>query len=181
MPPQKRGIVFVGSSSIRMRKTLADDFPKHHVLNRGFGVSQMIDSAHVADRIVLPYQPRMVVVYAGGNDVNAGKSTGQILADFQTFVGKVRARLPETTIAYISIVGNPKRCAQIERVKAANGLIEKYIEKTPGLKYIDVFTRMLGDDGLPLPDIFLADRLHMNANGHKLWTGIIGRALPASD
>ncbi len=179
--PEKGGIVFIGSSSIRLWKTLAEDFPRHRVLNRGFGGSQMSDSAYFADRIVLPYAPRMVVVYAGGNDVNVGKTPERILADFKALVKKVRSALPETTIAYVTIAGNPKRWAQVERVKAANALVEDYVRKNSGLQYIDVFAPMLGEDGLPLPDIFVADRLHMNAKGYALWTKVIGQALPAPD
>lgn len=180
-PPAKGGIIFVGSSSIKKWTTVQEDFPHHRVLNRGFGGSQLGDSVHFADRIVIPYAPRMVVVYAGGNDLNAGKTPGQVFAAFQAFVEKVRAQLPETTIAYISIAGNPKRWAQVEQVKATNALIADYIGKNPGLKFIDVFPRMLGADGLPLPDIFVADRLHMNAKGYELWTGIVGPALPSPD
>src|SRR5437867_2700351 len=77
-PPEKGGIVFVGSSSIRKWTTLAADFPRHRVLNRGFGGSELADSVYFADRIVLPYEPRLVVLYAGGNDINAGKTPEQV-------------------------------------------------------------------------------------------------------
>lgn len=177
----KGGIVFVGSSSIKKWTSLAQDFPRHRVLNHGFGGSQMADSVFFAERIILPYEPRFIVVYAGGNDLNAGKKPEQVFADFRAFVEKVRAKLPQTGIAYISIAPNPKRWAQVEQVKAANALIAGYIKDQPGLKFIDVYPRMLGPDGLPLPNIFVADRLHMNAAGYKLWTEIVGTALPAPD
>ena len=180
-PPEKGGIVFVGSSSIRKWTTLAADFPRHRVLNRGFGGSQLADSVYFADRIVLPYEPRLVVLYAGGNDINAGKSSGQVFADFRAFVEKVRAKMPSVEIAYISIAGNPKRWAQVEQVKTANALIEAYTKEKSGLKFINVFPKMLGDDGLPRPDIFVEDRLHMNAEGYKLWTEIVRPFLPAPD
>jgi len=180
-PPPKGGIVFVGSSSIRKWTTLAEDFPHHQVLNRGFGGSQLIDSVHFADRIVLPYEPRMIVLYAGGNDIHAGKSPEQVFADFQAFVEKVRAKLPKTEIACISIAGNPSRWAEVAKVKAANAMIEGYIKGKAGLKFINVFPRMLGSDGQPRPEIFVADRLHMNAEGYKLWTDIVGQYLPAPD
>jgi lysophospholipase L1-like esterase len=175
------GIVFVGSSSIKKWTTLAQDFPRHRVLNHGFGGSQLGDSVYFVDRIVLPYEPRMIVVYAGGNDLNAGRKPEQIASDFQAFVEKVRAKLPDTTIAYVSIAGNPKRWTQVEEVKKTNALIAGYISGKPNLKFIDVFPRMLGEDGLPRPKIFVADRLHMNAEGYKLWTEIIGAQLPAPD
>lgn len=180
-PPEKGAIVFVGSSSIRKWTTLAEDFPHHRVLNRGFGGSELGDSVYFADRIVIPYAPRMIVVYAGGNDINAGKSADQVFAAFQDFVKTVRTRLPETPIAYISIAGNPKRWAQVETVKEANAKIEDFIRQNPGLTFINVFPRMLGPDGLPLPDIFVADRLHMNEKGYALWKEMVGSYLPAPD
>jgi lysophospholipase L1-like esterase len=123
----------------------------------------------------------MIVLYAGGNDIHAGKSPAQVFGDFQAFVEKIRANLPKTEIAYISIAGNPSRWAEVEQVKAANALIESYIQGKPGLKFINVFPRMLDSDGQPRPEIFVEDRLHMNAEGYKLWTEIVGQFLPAPD
>ena len=180
-PPDKGGIVFVGSSSIRLWKTLAEDFPQHRVLNRGFGGSEIADSVHFADRIVLPYAPRMVVLYAGGNDLNNGRQPEEVFADFKAFAEKVRAALPAAGLAYISSAGNPARWAQVEKVRALNGLIAAYLKEQPNTKFIDVFTRMLGDDGLPKPDIFVADKLHMNPDGYKIWTEVIRPLLPAPD
>ncbi|MCE9610978.1 MAG: hypothetical protein K8R23_12360 [Chthoniobacter sp.] len=180
-PPAKGGIVFVGSSSIRLWKTLAQDFPQHRVLNRGFGGSEIADSTHFADRIIFPYEPRMVVLYAGGNDLNAGQSPEHVIADFRAFATKVRARLPDAEIAYISSAGNPARWAQVEKVRVVNAAIETFIKGQPRMKFINVFPRMLGDDGLPRPEIFSPDQLHMNAAGYKLWTEIIRPCLPAPD
>jgi len=92
----------------------------------------------------------------------------------------VRTRLPSTPIAYISIAGNPKRWAQVAEVIKANALIETYTKQNPGLVFIDVFHPMLGTDGLPRPEIFLEDRLHMNEAGYKLWKEIVGPYLPAN-
>ena len=180
-PPAKGGIVFVGSSSIRLWKTLAEDFPHHRVLNRGFGGSEVADSVHFADRIVLPYAPRMVVLYAGGNDLNNARPPEEVFADFKAFAEKVCAALPAAELAYISSAGNPARWAQVEKVKALNGMIAAYLKEQPNMKFIDVFPRMLGDDGLPKPDIFIADKLHMNPEGYKIWTEIIRPLLPAPD
>ena len=180
-PAEKGGIVFIGSSSIRMWSSLAQDFPKHRVANHGFGGSQIVDSIQFIDRLVVPYQPRMIVMYAGGNDINSGKKAETVASDFRMFVEKVRAKLPDVEIAYISIAPNPKRWSQVETVKAANSSIAKFCSETPKLKFIDVFTHMLGDDGLPKPDIFLADELHMNAKGYAIWKEIVGPQLGAPD
>jgi lysophospholipase L1-like esterase len=184
-PPPKNAVLFIGSSSIRLWKTLAQDFPDHRVINRGFGGSQIADSVHFADKIVVPYQPRLIVFYAGGNDINAGKSAETVSADFKTFVQSVRGKLPEARIAYISIAPNPARWAQVDRVREANRLIGQYTTTDPRLSFIDVFPHMLGSDNQPRPEIFVEDRLHMNAKGYAIWTRIVrehlGRVLPTAD
>ena len=172
-PPPKGAILFIGSSSIRLWKTLAHDFPEYKVINRGFGGSQIIDSVHFLERIVLPYRPRMVVLYAGGNDINSGKSPEQVFADYQSFVKKVHAALPQTRLAYISIAPNPARWAQVEKVRAANELIQDYARRHSQLVFINVFPHMLGEDGKPRPELFVEDRLHMNATGYAVWTKLI--------
>src|SRR5687768_1218909 len=142
-PPPKNAVLFIGSSSIRLWKTLAEDFPELKVINRGFGGSQIADSIHFVDRMVVPYQPKRIVVYAGGNDINANKTPEEVARDFKAFVAKVHAKLPETRIAYISIAGNPARWAQVERVKRANELIREFTTRDKRLQFIDVFTHML--------------------------------------
>ena len=172
-PPPKHGILFIGSSSIRMWKSLAADFPDHPVINRGFGGSQIVDSIHYANRIIFKYHPKQIILYAGGNDIHAGKSANQVFSDFKDFVKTVRKGLPDTEIDYISIAPNRSRWAEVERVKAANHLIEAYIGKESRLRFINVFPAMLGSDGEPKPDIYLDDKLHMNAKGYELWKGIV--------
>ena len=176
-PPPIGAILFIGSSSIRLWKTLAEDLPDHKVINRGFGGSQIDDSIHFVDRMVVPYQPKRIVMYAGGNDINGGKTPEQVASDFKAFVAKVHAKLPDTKIAYISIAPNPARWAQVERVKGANGLIREFTTTDKRLSFIDVFPHMLGNDGMPLPDIFVDDRLHMNEKGYAIWKKVVGNAL----
>jgi lysophospholipase L1-like esterase len=180
-PHEKGGVVFVGSSSIRLWKTLATDFPEHRVLNRGFGGSQLSDLVHFADRLVLAYGPQFVVVYSGGNDINAGKTAEQVFQSFRELVGKIRQSQPKTPIAYLSIAGNPKRWAQVAEVIRANALIEVFTKQNENLLFIDVFHPMLGPDGLPRPEIFAPDRLHMNAAGYELWRQTVLPCLPKPD
>ena len=176
-PPPKQAVLFVGSSSIRLWKTLAQDFPEYRVINRGFGGSQIVDATHFAKRIVFPYEPRVIVMYSGGNDINAGKSAERVFADFQAFVSAVREKLPATHIAYISIAPNPARWSQVERIRRANELIRAYTTTDPRLSFIDAYAKMLGPDGQPRPDIFVADRLHMNEKGYAIWKQIVAEHL----
>ena len=172
-PPPKDCIVFVGSSSIRKWTSLAADFPGSPVIDRGFGGSQLADSVNFAERIVLPYHPRQVVIYAGGNDINAGKSPEVVYGDLVALVQKIRARLPYVAIAYISSAPNPARWAQVENVKRLNSLAAAYC-RHHRVAFINVFPLMLGPDGLPKPDIYVADRLHMNSRGYAIWKDAVG-------
>ena len=156
-----------------MWKTLAQDFPGFPVINRGFGGSQMVDTLVYADRIVLPYHPRQIVVYAGDNDIPAGKSPEQVFADFKAFVEKVHQALPKTRISYLAIKGCSSRWRLVEKVKKANQLIRQFTETDPRLDFIDTFTPLLGKDGRPRDELFRADKLHLNAKGYALWTAAV--------
>ena len=171
-PPQN-GIVFIGSSSIRGWRSLADDFPEFPVINRGFGGSQIIDSVFYADRIILPYRPSMVVLYAGENDIKAGKSPEEVAQDFVSFVEGIRKELPGTRIAFISMKPSMSRWDIIDQIRKGNELIRNYISTTPGVDYIDISEAMLGEDGKPDPQFFLKDKLHMTPAGYALWQKIV--------
>lgn len=172
-PPPPDAVLFIGSSSIRLWKTLARDFPNHTVVNRGFGGSQIADATRYADRIIIPYKPRLIVLGAGSNDLNAGKSPEEVAADFDAFVEKIRAALPDTRIAFISISPAPARAAQMEKQRKTNQLIKKRVADGNNLDYINIYDPLLGPDGQPREDLFVADRLHPNAAGYDIHAQIM--------
>lgn len=172
-PPPKDAILFIGSSTFRKWTTLAADFPGRKVFNRGFGGSQMSDSIYYFDRIVAPYRPSLILLYDGSNDIDAGKTPEQVFQDFKTFVAKVHEQLPQTRLDFVSILTTPVRAAQVEKVKEANRLIRDFILHDGKLAYIDAFPALLGPDGKPNPDLFLADRLHPNAKGYAAMQSVI--------
>lgn len=173
-PPAPGGIVFVGSSSIRLWKTLAEDFPGRNVINRGFGGSELADSVFYFDRLVAPYRPRMVVLYAGENDLAGGsKSPAQVAADFVQFRAKVRAALPTTRLVYISCKPSPSRASSLDRFQAANALIAAACAQDPLCAFVDIFPAMLDAQGAARPELFVGDRLHLNAAGYAIWTRLL--------
>ncbi|HBK47001.1 MAG TPA: hypothetical protein DDZ67_11325 [Xanthomonadaceae bacterium] len=176
-PPPRNGIVFVGSSSIRLWETLASDFPGQPLVNRGFGGSEIRDSTWYADRIVVPYAPRLVVMYAGDNDLNSGRTPAQVRDDFLAFVARVRRDLPQTRIAYLSIKPSPSRAQLIPKVVEANQLIRHAASRLARVDYIDVYTPMLDASGKPRPELFGEDQLHMTPAGYALWRDIVAPEL----
>ncbi|MGH8079053.1 MAG: SGNH/GDSL hydrolase family protein [Lysobacter sp.] len=166
-------VVFVGSSSIRLWTTLSEDFPGVATINRGYGSSRVYDSVYFADRIVNAYQPRAVVFYAGENDLNEGRTPRQVRDDFVAFVRRVQAGTPKARIAFISIKPSPSRAAILPQVREANSLIHAYIRGTRGVDYLDTFAPMLDAAGQARPELFVADRLHMNREGYTIWVGVV--------
>lgn len=173
-PPPARPVVFTGSSSVRMWETLAADFPDVVVLNRGFGGSQVRDAVWYADEVALRYKPRQIVLYAGDNDIAEGRSAAQVLADTEAFVARIRHTQPGTPIALLGIKPSPSRANLLDVQRDANNALRAWAATQRNVAYIDVFTPMLDAEGVPREDLFIADRLHMNAAGYALWTDIIG-------
>ncbi|KLI99587.1 SGNH/GDSL hydrolase family protein [Luteimonas sp. FCS-9] len=173
-PPPDRPVVFTGSSSVRFWETLAADFPDVPVLNRGFGGSQVRDSVWYADEVALRYRPRQIVLYAGDNDTAEGRSAQQVLADTQAFVRRIHAELPGTQIALLGIKPSPSRANLLGVQRETNEALRAWAATQRNVAYIDVFTPMLDANGVPREDLFIEDRLHMNAAGYALWRDIIG-------
>ena len=172
------GILFVGSSSIRMWPT-ARSFPDLPVINRGFGGSHVSDVNHYVEQVVLKYRPRVVVFYAGDNDIADGKPPEQVLGDFENFVATVHRQLPDTQILYLPIKPSLLRWEKWPQMRATNVLIQQFIEKNDQLAYVDTATPMLGPDGRPRKELLLDDGLHLNAAGYRLWSGILHDQLVA--
>ncbi len=177
-PPEKGGIIFTGSSTIRRWKTLTADFAGFRVVNRGFGGSQMEDSVYYVERILVPRDPAAVVIFAGSNDINAGKTPESVVENFKAFVAKVRAQLPKTEIGFIEITTSPSRWTQREKVIEANRQIRAFCEESKGAKFIAVREKFLGTNGEPRAELFESDRLHPNADGYKILADAIRPFLP---
>lgn len=177
-PPPRHGVLFVGSSSIRLWATLAADFPGVPVINRGFGGSEIRDSTWYADRIIVPYAPRQVLIYAGDNDLFSGRTPIQLRDDFRAFVLHVRQDLPRVRIAYISNKPSPSRVHLLAAQREANALIQAEALRLK-VDFIDIFTPMLDAQGSPREDLFITDRLHMNAKGYAIWREVIAPYLTA--
>lgn len=176
-PPAKDGVVFVGSSTIVKWTTLEKDFPGLPIIKRGFGGSLLSDSVFYADRIVIPYAPRTVVVYAGENDLQAGSTAAEVHAQFRAFIAKVHAALPQTRIVFVGMKPSPSRAKIHDKVKAANALIAGDCAKDARLRFVDIWNAMLDAQGGLRPEIFIADQLHLNAAGYAILAPLVAAQL----
>lgn len=178
--PDPGGVLFTGSSSIRMWKDLAADFPGVRAINRGFGGAQVADVTYYADRLILPHRPRRIIFYAGDNDLADGRTPVDVAADFTDFLDRVRSNLPGVPVTVISIKPSPAREHLLPAIRAANAALQRVVSTQSGLSYVDVFQPMLAAGGQVRPDLFEADGLHLNRDGYLLWREVLRPHLAAS-
>ncbi len=171
-PPPQNGVLFAGSSSI-VRWPLPKYFPMLDAINRGFGGSGLADSIHFAPRLITKHKPRVVVLYAGDNDIASGKTPEQVASDFREFVRVVHKELPKTKIVFLSIKPSLARWKLWDKMTQANKLIAEQCAKDEHLTFLDVGPPMLGDDGKPKPELFAPDGLHLSEKGYELWTALL--------
>lgn len=178
-PPDKGQILFVGSSSFTYWKDVQTYFPDHKILNRGFGGSSLPDVIRYANDVILPYQPKQVVIYCGENDFAVANppSLDTVFERFKTLYQIIRKGLGNVPIAFVSIKPSPSRWHLQESFVAANRLIRDFLQKDSAAVYIDVHNAMLLSDGTVDPSLFVADKLHMNPNGYAIWKRLLAPVL----
>ncbi len=182
-PLRRNPILFVGSSSFRLWKDYQSYFPGYTIMNRGVGGSSLPDIIRYTDQIIIPYQPRQILIYCGENDFASSDTVtaAMVVGRFRELFTKIRKQLPKVPIAYVSIKPSPSRAMHREKSIEANEAIRQYLSVQSKASFINVWDVMLGEDGKPLPDIFLKDSLHMNAQGYTIWQKQITKYLIRKD
>lgn len=174
MPPQN-AILLIGSSSFTNWKDVAKYFPEHTIINRGFGGSSLPHMTMYAEDIIFKYNPKQIIIYCGENDI-AGSSTvtaDTVFERFKILYSIIRSKYKKVPIAYISMKPSPSREKYLETMQKGNALIKGFMEQQKRSSYIDVYSSMLDANGKVLTHIFISDKLHMNAEGYKIWQGVI--------
>lgn len=170
-PPAKNQVLFVGSSSFAMWTDVQKYFPGYKIINRGFGGSSLPDVIRYVKDIIIPYKPKQVVIYCGENDLAASDTvTSQMVLDrFKKLFVLIRKNLPRVPVVFVSLKPSPSRQHLMPKMVAANRLIKNYLAKNTATVFVDVYHKMLKRNGEPMDDIFLEDKLHMNAKGYAIW------------
>ncbi|MFT3890449.1 MAG: GDSL-type esterase/lipase family protein [Anaerolineales bacterium] len=173
--PSTGMIVFTGSSSFTLWSTMERDLAPLPVLNRGFGGAKINDVVHYVNRVVTPYHPRAVVLFAGTNDIAPPKpaTAQQVFDGYVSFVTHIHATLPETPIYYVAITPSASRWELWPIACEANRLIHEYTRSDSRLRFIDLTDQLLGSDGKPDRSLYRMDRLHPNQKGYVKWTAVI--------
>ncbi len=172
-PPPLNVVVFTGSSSIRFWDNLSDYFPGKTVLQRGFGGSELSDVRHYADRVIVRYQPKQVVLYAGENDVAAGVSARETYARFVDLFRYVRKQLPQAHFTFISLKPSPSRRKFRPVVEETNRRIQRFLSRRRNADFVDIVPLMLKPNGEPLGELFKGDSLHMTKKGYERWGEVL--------
>ncbi len=175
--PPKDAVLFVGSSSIRFWRNLRGDFPQTDIINRGFGGSHLEDVNYYFDKIITPFRAKKIFLYAGENDVTAGKTPEMVLEDFRKFIALVRKKSPRSKIYFISLKPSPARWELRDKFQQTNALIKTEVGKMNNAVFVDVWTAMLDEKGSPKAEIFVADKLHLNEKGYAVWREVLAKYL----
>ena len=178
-PPAQGQILFVGSSSFRFWRTMAEDMAPLPVLNRGFGGSMMNHVNYYFDRVVLPYAPSLIVVYEGDNDLAdySDKTVDEVMEDFTNFSLRVFKELPKTKILFVSIKPSKARWDRWPLMAQANDRLKAFADSHPMMSYVDAASVLLDESGLPNDAFFISDDLHLNKEGYAQWTQVIRPAV----
>ena len=178
LPPEKGGILFVGSSIFREWKTVGEQMAPLPVLNRAFGGSRAADQLARFDQLIPVYAPKIVVYYCGSNDLQpwsgvAPEDPPSIFARFRAFAEKVQATQPGTRLVYVSATRSPDRVARWEQVDHYNALVRAYCTATPHHTFIDSNPAFVDTDGHPRLELYVADKLHFKPAAYVLFTALI--------
>ena len=168
--PTKSQILLAGSSTFRLWFSAKEDLEGFPIINRGFGGSQMSDLNFYFDRIVAKYDPKMILVYEGDNDLASNESPESVFEDFKIFAEKVKTQLPNTKVGYCSIRPSIARTNLREKQVQANQLIKNYCQKNKGFYFVNIYKEYFLSNGDLMPDVFVSDKLHLNKKGYEIWT-----------
>jgi len=173
--PKPNGILFIGSSSIRKWTDLEQRFPSEPIIRRGVGgceLWQIVD--YYTPYILFPYHPRKIFIYAGENDIAAGKSSTFVSEEFVKLYNMIREKLPDAEIYFMSIKPSPSRAKYFTEVYKANDLVKAYLANKPKSHYINLVDAIY-KPGTTLPDssLFQSDYLHLNSKGYDKWQAVL--------
>ncbi|GAA3773449.1 hypothetical protein GCM10022240_26720 [Microbacterium kribbense] len=181
-PERPRGaILLTGSSFFERWTSSAADLAPLQTVNVGIGGTKIGDQAFYLDRLVVPFAPRTLVVYAGSNDISGlpfvSKKAADVVGRIRRYVADVRDRLPGISIYYVAITETPSRARVRGEIRRANRMLQEWAERSGEITFIDTAPSLLTATGQIDGSLFGPDRLHFNAAGYARFAPPIRAAL----
>lgn len=167
--PEPGGILLLGSSSFTIWQDVGDYFPEKNMVNRGFGGSQMSDVLYFKERLILPYQPKQIILYEGENDIAAGEKPDSIFAELMQLVSWARKQVPGVKISLVSMKPSPRRWELKETLLVMNQKLKQFAAENDDIDFINIWEPLLEPSGVPVNENYREDLLHLNATGYKIW------------
>jgi lysophospholipase L1-like esterase len=173
-------ILFIGSSSIRLWETIADDMAPYAVIRRGYGGASYRDLCHYAPRLIAAHQPRAIVVFVA-NDITSPENSPDpehVMIDIRATLARIRERHPKLPVFFVAVTPTESRWKAWPIVQRLNGMIEAMSHESPATFFIPTESHFLdAASGTPVSTLFRADRLHLSPAGYKVWADVIRSSL----
>lgn len=170
---KKGANLFYGSSSFTLWKDIKSDLAPHNIENVAFGGSTIEACVHFFDRLIVPCEPKSIIFYAGDNDIGNGVYHSDVMARFEALLAKRAHTLSGIKFTFISLKPSPARHNLLHRIRLVNSYVKARLEELDNVQYLDVHSLMYTPDGMPNPELFNEDGLHMNAAGYDIWRNLL--------
>jgi hypothetical protein len=179
-----QAVLFIGSSSIRLWKSIEEDLDTYEPIKRGYGGAHYYDIIHFTNRLVSPHKVKAIAIFVANDitgkenginnqTVNRDLSPKEVLRLVKFVTKAIRKSHEKVPIFFIETTPTSKRWKVWDKISKANDLIENYTSKSENLYYINTRSFYIGSDGMPNDSLFVKDKLHLNREGYKLWGKII--------
>jgi hypothetical protein len=179
-----QAVLFIGSSSIRLWKSIEEDLDTYEPIKRGYGGAHYYDIIHFTNRLVSPHKVKAIAIFVANDitgkenginnqTVNRDLSPKEVLRLVKFVTKEIRKSHEKVPIFFIETTPTSKRWKVWDKISKANDLIENYTSKSENLYYINTRSFYIGSDGMPNNSLFVKDKLHLNREGYKLWGKII--------
>ena len=177
----KGQIVFYGPSNftrwsvkygnVPLREALPGKSGRFCAVNRGFGSSCEEHHLFYYSRLVRPLEPAALVYAPGlGNGLAFGYTPAELFELAQRVVLYALSDFPDLRV-YIHGL-NLNRSDKPQRVEY-DGWLREFADETPNCTYLDITANV----PLSRKDIYVADNVHYNAEGYKLYADFFREAL----
>ena len=105
--------------------------------------------------------------------IPGSKSPEDLAKEYEDFSNRLKKALPKTKLVYLAVRPSLSRIAIVDKQKQFNSWLADYCKSQKGRFFLDMHSPFYLPDGTVMPDIFVADRLHLNEKGYLIFSAKI--------